>query len=42
VKPAGKSPLGRCRYRWYHNIKKCVLKIKWKGIYCIHLAEDRV
>jgi hypothetical protein len=40
-KPAGKSPLGRARYRWVDNIKIDLREIGWDGVDWIDLAQDR-
>ena len=40
-KPGGKSPLGRRRLRWGHNIQVDVKEIKWGGIDRINLAQNR-
>jgi hypothetical protein len=41
VKPEGKRPLGRPRLRWMDNIKMYLRKIRWSGMECIDLAQDR-
>jgi hypothetical protein len=40
-KPKGKSPLGRPRHRWVHNIKIDLLEIGWGGVGWIGPAQDR-
>jgi hypothetical protein len=37
----GKRPLGRPRRRWADNIKMDISEIRWDGMDCIDLAEDR-
>jgi hypothetical protein len=41
VKPEGKRPLGRPRYRWEESIKMNLREIGWSGMDWIHLAHDR-
>jgi hypothetical protein len=40
-KPEGKRPLGRPRRRWEDGIRMDLRAIGWKGVECIHLAQDR-
>jgi hypothetical protein len=40
-KPGGKRPLGRPRYRWVDNIIMDLKKIRWDGVDCIGLAQDK-
>jgi hypothetical protein len=40
-KPEGKRPLGRPTRRWVDNIKMDLREIRWDGMDCIHLAQDR-
>jgi hypothetical protein len=40
VKPEGKRPLGRLRYRWVDNIKMDLREIVWGGMYWINLSQD--
>jgi hypothetical protein len=40
-KPEGRRPLGRPRCRWENNIKSDLREIRWGGMDCIHLAQDR-
>jgi hypothetical protein len=40
-KPEGKRPLERSRRRWVDNIKMDLMEIRWGGMDCIDLAEDR-
>jgi hypothetical protein len=40
-KSEGKSPLGRPRHRWVDNIKMDLREIRWDGMDCIDLAQDR-
>jgi hypothetical protein len=37
----GKRPLGRPRRRWVDNIKINLREIRWDGIDCIGVAQDR-
>jgi hypothetical protein len=41
VKPDGKRPLGIPRPRWMDDIKMYVREIKWDGVDCIDMAQDR-
>jgi hypothetical protein len=41
VKPEGKRPLGRPRFRWVDNIKMNLREIGWDGTDWIELAQDR-
>jgi len=38
-KPEGKSPLGKPRRRWQHNIDVHLQEEGW-GVECLDLAED--
>ena len=40
VKPEGKRPLGRPRYRWEENIKMDIQGVGCGGMDWIELAED--
>jgi hypothetical protein len=40
-KPDGKRPLGRTRFIWEDNIRMGLREIRWKGVDCIHLAQDK-
>jgi hypothetical protein len=40
-KPEGKTPLGRPRHGWLHNIKLDLREGEWDGMDLIHLAQDR-
>jgi hypothetical protein len=40
-KPEGKRPLGRPSRRWVDYIKKDLREIRWDGMDCINLAQDR-
>jgi cephalosporin hydroxylase len=40
-KPEGKKPLGRPRRGCEYNIRMNVRKIRWEGVDCIRLAQDR-
>jgi hypothetical protein len=40
-KSEGKTPLGRPRRRWMHNIKMDLREIGWGGMDWIDLAQDR-
>jgi hypothetical protein len=37
----GKRSLGRPRHEWVYNIKIHLGEIRWGGMDCIGLAEDR-
>jgi hypothetical protein len=39
--PEGKRPLGTPRRRWVNNIKMDLREIRWDGMDCIDLAQDR-
>jgi hypothetical protein len=39
VKPEGKRPLGRPRYRREDNIRMDIREIGWEGVDWIHLAQ---
>jgi hypothetical protein len=41
VKPEGKRPLGRPRYRWEGNIKMDLQEVGFGGKDWIELAQDR-
>jgi hypothetical protein len=41
-KPKGKEPFGRPRRRWEVIIRIDLRETGWGGVYCIHLAQDRV
>jgi hypothetical protein len=41
-KPEGKSPLGRPRRRWVHNIKMDLREIGWDGVEWIGLILLRI
>jgi hypothetical protein len=41
VKPEGTRPLGRPRCRWVDNIKRHLREIRWSGMDCIEVAQDR-
>jgi hypothetical protein len=40
-KPEGTRPLGRPRCRWEGNIEMHLNELRWGGMDCIHLAQDR-
>jgi hypothetical protein len=40
-KPEGNIPLGRPRHRWKDNIKMDLREIRWDGIHCFDLAQER-
>jgi hypothetical protein len=40
-KPERKRPQGRPRSKWVDNIKMDVREIRWDGMDCIDLAQDR-
>jgi hypothetical protein len=40
-KPEGRTPLGRPRNRWEHNIKTYLRKTGMEGVDWIHVAQDR-
>jgi hypothetical protein len=40
-KPEEKRTLGRLRGRWEDNFKMDLQEVKWGGIDCIDLAQDR-
>jgi hypothetical protein len=40
-KPEGKRPLGRCKHKWDDNVRMYLREIGWKGVYWIHLAQER-
>jgi hypothetical protein len=40
-KPEGKRPLGRPRCRWMDSVKMRLRGIRWDGMDCIDLAQDR-
>jgi hypothetical protein len=40
-KPEGKTPLGRPKRKWMHNIKIDFREIGYSGMEWIDLAEDR-
>jgi hypothetical protein len=37
----GKRPLGRPRRRWVDNVEMDLREIRWEGMDCIELAQDR-
>jgi hypothetical protein len=39
-KTARKRPLGKCRRRWEDNVKMDVIKIGWKGLNWIDVAQN--
>jgi hypothetical protein len=39
--PEGKRPLGRPRHRWVDNIKMDLREIRWGGMNCSGLTQDR-
>jgi hypothetical protein len=39
--PEGKRQLGRLRRRWVNNIKMDLREIKWDGVDCNDLTQDR-
>jgi hypothetical protein len=41
-KTEGNRPLGRPRHRWEYNIRMGLRETGWKGVYWIHLVQDRV
>jgi hypothetical protein len=41
VKPEGKRPLGRPRFRWEYNIKMDLREVGFGGMDWIELAQDR-
>jgi hypothetical protein len=41
VEAKGKSPLGKPRHRWEHNIKIVLGEIGWDGMDWINLAQNR-
>jgi hypothetical protein len=41
VKPEGKRPLGRARYRWVDNIKRDLGEVGWGDVDWIGLPQDR-
>jgi hypothetical protein len=41
VKPEGKRPLGRPRFRWEDNIKMDLKEVGCEGVDWIDLAQDR-
>jgi hypothetical protein len=41
VKPVGKRPLGKRRYKWEDNINMELREIGWGGMDWFHLAEAR-
>jgi len=38
-RPEGKTPLGKIRRRWEHNITMNLKEIVWEGVQWIHLAQ---
>jgi hypothetical protein len=40
-KPEGKTPLGKPRCSWVHNIKTDLREIGWDGVDWIDTAQDR-
>jgi hypothetical protein len=40
-KPEGRSPLGRPRHRWMHNIRTDLGEVGWGDVDWIGLAKDR-
>jgi hypothetical protein len=40
-KPEGKRPLGRPRRRLVDNIKMDFREVRWGGVDCIDLAQDK-
>jgi hypothetical protein len=40
-KPEGKRPLGGPRREWVDNVKRDLREIRWDGMDCIDLAQDR-
>jgi hypothetical protein len=41
IKPQGRRPLGKPRYKWVDNIKMDLLKTGWKGMQQTQLAQDK-
>jgi hypothetical protein len=41
VKPEGKIPLGRSRFRWEDNVRMDLREIWWDGVNWVHLVQDR-
>jgi hypothetical protein len=39
--PEGKRPLERSRCGWVDNIKMNLIEIRWDGVDCIHMAQDK-
>lgn len=40
-KPKAQRPLERLARRWEDNTEMVFIEIRWKGVDCIHLSQDR-
>jgi len=40
-KPEGKRPLGKSRCRWEDNTETDLQEVRWGGMDCIDLAQNR-
>jgi hypothetical protein len=40
-KPEGKRPLGRPIHRCENNVNMDLRQLKWRGVGCIHLVQER-